>query len=88
MSPIRQLSLSLSREKKKRNFRWALADEVILTGRRASSVERMARKSMSGRGVNGRAGNAGKARGRKSRSARQERFVRYRVSPIKKRFLR
>jgi len=44
---------------KKRNFRWALADEVILTGRRASNVERMARKSMSG--VNGRAGNAGKA---------------------------
>jgi len=43
---------------KKRNFRWALADEVILTGRRASSVER---KSMNGWGVNGRAGNAGKA---------------------------
>ena len=33
---------------KKRNFRWALADEVILTGRRASNVERMARKSTSG----------------------------------------
>ena len=42
MSPIRQLS------GKKRNFRWALADEVILTGRRASNVERMARKSTSG----------------------------------------
>lgn len=81
MIPIRQLS-----RKKKRNFRCALADKVILTGRRASSVERMARKSMSGWGVNGRAENAGKARGRKSRLAKQERFVRYRVSRLKNDF--
>ncbi|KYM77529.1 Neuroligin-4, Y-linked [Atta colombica] len=43
---------------KKRNFRCALADEVILTGRRASNVGAEIYEWLR---VNGRAGNAGKA---------------------------
>lgn len=71
---------------KKRNFRWALADEVILTGRRASSIERMARKSMEWLGgVNGR---AGKAPRQEKPLGKAGAFCSLQSVPIKKRFLR
>lgn len=71
----------------KRNSSWALADEAILTARRAS-VEWMARKSTR-KEWKGKTEKAGKAGGRKSRlSARPRTFCSLYSVPIKKWFLR